>query len=129
MVWTDLIFYLLPFLSFFAGYIYRDFQLFKQLTAANHKLEDELKKTNQQLLDIGVKNIYKLKHEILNDVHYFYTEKDNAFVAQGQTLGDAAKNYTVTQGRDILGWFKHNELDKKYCFVNNECMEFLDEQH
>jgi hypothetical protein len=129
MDWSDLLMSLWPVLAFGAGYVYRDFQLFRELIAANKQLEGELKKTNDQMLDIGVKNICKLKHETLNGIHYFYTEKDDTFVAQGQTLAEAAKHYTISQGRDILGWFNHVEQGKKYCFVNNECMEFVDEQH
>ena len=129
MDWYDLLTSLLPILAFSAGYIYRDFQLFRQLKQVGRQLESELKKTNDQLLDVGVKNICKLRHETLNGVHYFYTERDDTFVAQGQNLTEAAKHYTVSQGRDVLGWFKHVEQGKNYCFVNNECMEFLDEQH
>lgn len=129
MDWADLLVSLLPVLAFGAGYIYRDFQLFRELRQVGSQLEGELKKTNDELLDIGVKNICKLRHETLDGIHYFYTEKDHTFVAQGQTLAEAAKHYTVSQGRDIVGWFKHVEQGKNYCFVNNECMEFLDEQH
>jgi hypothetical protein len=119
----------MPFISFVAGYLYREMKLIKELIEVNKKLEHEVKKTKEQVLDVGVKDICKLNHEILDGVHYFYLDADSTFVAQGRTLNDAAQHYTVVQGRDIIGWFMHMELNKKYCFVNNECMEFLDEQH
>lgn len=115
--------------AFGCGYIYRDFQLFRKFEWHKLKLQEELDKTNEELNSLGVKNVYKLKHEILNGVHYFFTEKDDTFVAQGRTLEDAATHYTKLQGKDILGWFTHTDLKKNFCFVNDKCMEFEHEQH
>jgi hypothetical protein len=128
---------LLLIIAFVAGYVYRDFQFFrtmsqmpdKDLIKLQSNLQVELKKINQELNSLGVKNVYKLKHEIVSDVHYFFTENDDTFVGQGKTLEDAAAHYTKLQGKDVLGWFTHIQQNKNYCFVNDKCMEFEHEQH
>lgn len=122
---------LFPIVAFFAGYIYRDFLLVKDLTRVSKQLDETLsnkiKETAPNHPNVTVRDIKKLKHEIHNDVHYFFVEKDDQFICQGPTLIEAAKNYTSAAGKDNLGVFKHLEQNKEYCFVNNECLEFINE--
>lgn len=127
----DFIGQLVPVIAFGAGYIYRDFLLFKEMKEVannmNQNLDQKLKKTTSDDQTLNIKNVNSLKHEIINGVHYFFLESDNTFVCQGITLHEAAINYTLTNGVDILGHFQHPELKKRYCFVNNQCLEFVND--
>lgn len=118
-------------IAFVAGYVYRSVILMKDLVRVSkeldNKLTDKIKSLNHSSDTVTVRDIKKLKHEIINDVHYFFVENDNQFVCQGTTLGEAAKNYTMAAGIDTLGVFNHLEQNKEYCFVNNECLEFINE--
>lgn len=114
-------------LAFCAGYIYREIKLIKELVAINSGLKKELQKQDDSVGELGLRDITKLKHEIISGIHYFYEETGDTFVAQGKTLEEAAKHYTSLKGKDILGWFQHPELNKNFCFVNNQCMEFRNE--
>jgi hypothetical protein len=122
-----------PIAVFIAGYIYRDILLFRDLMdQAKHidkLLTEEIKKKLPNSESIIVRDIRKLKHEMINGIHYFFLEKDDAFACQGKTLTEAAANYALTNGNDILGVFNHLELKKNYCFVESQCLEFTDEQH
>lgn len=69
-----------------------------------------------------VKAIDELKVEKYNDVYYFFDEKSDQFSGQGSSLEQAARHFTLLRGSDILGCFALN--DKKYCFINNECLPF-----
>lgn len=74
--------------------------------------------------NLSIKEMHKLKHEVVNDIHYFYLEENNGFVCQGNTLAEAAQNYTLSKGKDTLGWFVHVETNSILCFNDNQCMEF-----
>lgn len=127
----DIILSLLPIVAFYAGYIYRDILLFRDMNRVAENLDKALttkiKEATPNHPNVTVKDIRKLKHEIHNGTHYFFIEKDDQFVCQGQSLVEAAKNYTLIVGKDNLGVFKHLEQDKEYCFVNSECLEFINE--
>lgn len=128
----DIIFAIVvPFAAFWGGYIYRDFLLFKDLRRVAKQLDDtlsnKLKETIPNHPGVTVNEIKKLKHEIHYGVHYFFVENNNQFVCQGQSLIEAAKNYTLAVGKDNLGVFNHSEQNKEYCFVNSECLEFINE--
>lgn len=58
-----------------------------------------------------------LKHEIINQCHYFYHETDNTFVCQGSTLEDAALRFNETI-KDFVGCFVHANDKQIYCFVD-----------
>lgn len=126
-----LLFIIFPIVCFMAGYVYRETLLFRDMMRVaknlDRQLAEEIKKNIPDNPNITVKKIRKLKHEIINDVHYFFTEKDDTFICQGSTLEIAAENYCATQGKDSLGYFKHPELDREYCFVNCQCVEVANE--
>lgn len=127
----DIVLLILPFIAFYSGYLYRDIQLIKDMQDVAKNLDETLsnkiKETAPNHPNVTVRDIKKLKHEIHNEVHYFFIEKDDQFICQGQSLVEAAKNYTKAVGRDNLGVFKHLEQNKEYCFVNSECLEFINE--
>jgi hypothetical protein len=127
----DIIGNLIPVIAFGAGYIYRDFLLIKEMkeiaNSLNQNVEQKLKKIVSDDQTLNIKDINSLKHEIISGVHYFFLESDDTFVCQGISLNEAAINYTLKNGSDILGHFQHPELKKSYCFVNKQCMEFVNE--
>lgn len=127
----DILIGLLPIVAFFSGYVYRDVLLFKDMKRVSENLDkalsDKIKEAAPNHPNVTVKDIRKLKHEIHNGVHYFFVDKDDQFVCQGQSLVEAAKNYTIVSGKDNLGVFNHLEQNKEYCFVNSECLEFINE--
>lgn len=114
-------------LAFFAGYIYRELKFLNEVMTLRLELKKQVKKQMVENDPLGIKDIVKLTYEIHNDVHYFYEEENNTFVAQGKTLEEAANHYTTLKGKDILGWFSYKTLDKNYCFVNGKCLEFRNE--
>lgn len=130
-MFETIIFIIGPIVAFFAGYIYRETLLLKDLVNVSNKLNQEISKEIKKSVpnnsDLVVKDIKHLKHEIIDDIHYFFVEKDNTFACQGKTLTEAAINYTFAQGKDILGHFTHFDQNKNYCFVNNQCLEFINE--
>lgn len=113
---------------FFCGYQYRNITLVKDIKKVTTELNQKLTETKSSEPQVVVKDIKTLSHEIHGGIHYFFLENSNTFVAQGQSLQDAAKHYTKLVGRDVLGCFLHSESKVKYCFVNDECMEYVDEQ-
>jgi len=131
----DIIFFiisnLIPVIAFVAGYVYRDFLLIKEMTeiatSLNQNVDQKLKKIVPDDQALNIKDINSLKHEIINGVHYFFLESDDTFVCQGISLHEAAINYTLKNGSDIIGHFQHPELEKRYCFVNKQCLEFVNE--
>lgn len=115
-------------IAFFAGYMYREVKLLSQLATAKTAPNVKLQEADNALAELGVKDVKQLKHETIDDLHYFFTENNTTFVGQGKTLEEAAKHYEKLQGKDMLGWFKHNQQEKNYCFVNGKCLEFHHEQ-
>lgn len=116
-----------PVIAFVAGYVYREITLAHQIIKQKHKLQGELNVVNKGLEEAGIKEIMPLRHEIINGVHYFYTVNDNKFVGQGSSLREAAVHYSGVIGSGVLGCFSHTEDGTKYCFVNGECMEYVNE--
>lgn len=124
----DILQILVVVVAFWVGYIYREFKFIKELIEINSKMRIELLKQENQVKSLGLRDITKLKHEVIDNINYFFEELSNTFVAQGATLEEAAKHYTSVNGADICGWFTHAESNRRYCFVNNKCMEFKNEQ-
>lgn len=79
---------------------------------------EEIKK-NMKVINHTV----KLKHEVIDGVNYFYEDSTDNFIAQGTTLDDAAKNYTMSAGPDSLGVFYSKQDKKAYCFYNGKLMD------
>lgn len=125
--------FIAPIIFFAFGYIYREIILVKDMLRITKNLDkkivQEIKRNMVKEGDVTIKKIKKLKHEIIDGIHYFYAEKDNSFACQGITLDVAAENYSVVNGKDTLGYFQHPELQKEYCFINGQCVEVVDEQH
>ena len=48
-----------------------------------------------ELTDLVMENITDLNHEIVDTQHYLYYKESGEFAAQGDTLDDAAKNFSV----------------------------------
>lgn len=139
-------FYLIAIIfAFIAGTIYRDFMFYKRAIdvlrflnsgktmTAKEAIEQvcqvklELKMMNKNDAEMPVSSVVKLKHEVVNDVHYFFTAEGDKFVAQGKTLEEAALHYTKESGADSVGFFKHVTQQKMFCFVDNKCMDYVDE--
>lgn len=112
----DIILFLLAIYNFYAVYIF--------LRVAKKILSNKINIPNKNEVhqDVGFQ---KLIHEINEGIHYFYTENTNQFVCQGITLLDAANHYTTVSGIDSLGVFVNLENQKIFCFLNNQCMEFV----
>lgn len=49
-----------------------------------------------ELTDMVLENIVELKHEVVGDQHFLYYVEHGKFAAQGSTLDDAARNFSVT---------------------------------
>lgn len=113
---------------FFCGYQYRNITLLRDVKKVTLALNEKLADNSCEDPQVVVKDVKSLKHEIHDSTHYFFLEDTNTFVGQGQSLQDAAKHYTKLVGRDVLGCFLHSESKVKYCFVNDECMEYVDEK-
>lgn len=110
--------------AFFLGYMYREFILIKDLMKVSKNLQEKVIQRKEAEESMNIKQMHKLKHEVVNDIHYFYLEETNNFVCQGETLEDAAKHYTLSQGKDTLGWFFHQQTNTILCFNDDQCMEF-----
>lgn len=119
---------------FILGYIYREFILFRDLMKIsnniknNPKLSDmlvhrEIDESSAVDTDNAPIQLQKLKHEVVNDIHYFYLEENNGFICQGKTLSEAAKNYASIKGNNAMGWFLDTQSNKIFYFSNNECVE------
>lgn len=80
-------------------------------------------------VSLKVSKFTMLKHEVINGVHYFFTDSGDDFVCQGASLSDAAKNFTINQGAESLGIFHNTQDQKSYCFVDYEYGEFVDERN
>ena len=105
-----------------AGYVYREIILFKDLVKITKHLNKKLHEEHVMENKISIREIKNLKHEIVNEIHYFYSA-DAKFVCQGSTLENAAKNFTMICGKDNSGCFTHFQLNKKMYFINDECVE------
>lgn len=112
------------------GYIYREIVFLKEIVnlvnKLNRKVQEEIHlSTNDK--KVAVKQVKKLKHEIINDVNYFFLDENNTFIGQGRTLPEAALQCYVSLGNDVMGFFVHADSEQKFCFVNKECLELVDE--
>jgi hypothetical protein len=132
-------------LGFVVGIVYRDFAIYKRAVhlmkmlqrgkqvSAKEALEHlcgakfEITLMNKNDPSMAVSKITKLKHEVVNDVHYFFTVDDDKFVAQGFTLEEAAIHYSKESGKESVGFFVHATQQKMLCFVDNKCMDYIDE--
>jgi len=113
--------------AFLSGYIYREIKFIKDFMANKSRLSVELMGVNKQLADAGVKTIKYLTHEVIDGVNYFFIESDGSFAGQGTTLEEAAKHWTEISGPGTLGIFMHNIINKRYYFIDGECMEYSGE--
>jgi hypothetical protein len=112
----DIILFLLAIYNFYAVYIF--------LRVSKKILANKIAVSNKPEIVEEV-DFQKLIHEINSEIHYFYDERNKQFICQGATLSDAANNYTKIQGIDKLGVFVNLENQKIFCFLNNQCMEFV----
>lgn len=109
---------------FFLGYIYREIRFMQDL----HKLEVAFQKKVQldnaiKAVAILSKQVVYLNHEVVDDIHYFYCRDDGSFAGQGKTFDDAAKHFAANCGANGMGYFINIIDGKKYCFVENKCVE------
>jgi hypothetical protein len=85
------------------------------------RFASNLSKNTSPLADDDKETVHRdgimLKHEIINQCHYFYHETDNTFVCQGSTLEDAALRFNETI-KDFVGCFVHANDKQVYCFVD-----------
>ena len=49
-----------------------------------------------ELTDMVLENIVELKHEVVDNQHFLYYVEHGKFAAQGSTLDDAARNFSIT---------------------------------
>jgi hypothetical protein len=105
---TVLLFVAVAYVSFTVGYWYRGVRILqemsRQLAAIADKNAQTIKKLNSgdvaqmtQGLDeaAGLLNLTMLKHEEVDGRHFFYTKDTDTFVAQGNTLDEAAAQYAL----------------------------------
>lgn len=91
------------------------------MNSSKNKLEErdiQTESTSEQ------NNIQEIKHEIYEDIHYFYDSDDN-FICQGSSLDEAAKNYSYMNGKNFIGLFVNKQDNKNMCFFDNECKTVL----
>ena len=94
------------------GYWYRGFVILKMLAktltaqAEKHQqLADKLNSTDTSEMLAGIKaaaaqlDLTLLRHEQIDSQHFFYTVDTGLFVAQGNTLDQAALNYSKNSTR------------------------------
>jgi hypothetical protein len=48
-----------------------------------------------ELTDMVLENIVELKHEVVDNQHFLYYVEHDKFAAQGSTLDDAARNFSI----------------------------------
>ena len=103
---TLLLFVVVAWMSFQIGYWYRGVRILqemsKQLSAIaqkNRQIVDNLASGDEDKMTLGltdaakVLNLTVLKYEVIDGRHFFYTKDTDTFVAQGDTLEEAALQY------------------------------------
>lgn len=109
--------------AFMSGYIYREIKFIGDITRGRINRERAASEAKAILGAAGIKEVVHLNHEMVAGVHYFYTADGGTFAGQGRSLDEAAKHYALLQGQDKIGWFKHIETSKQYCFTGETCTE------
>jgi hypothetical protein len=67
-----------------------------------------------------------LKHEIVEDQHYLYFMEDDSFASQGNTLEEAAKNYSLNYV-GYIGHVKETPLNVPFFIIDGK-IERIDEE-
>jgi hypothetical protein len=107
---------------FYAGVIYREWLLMRDIKRVLGNLNNiQLKAIEDRFQDIerkigSVKPVSTLKHEVINDCHYFYYE-DDSFACQGLTLEEAAEKFKSATNNERVAEFIDTRDQKTYYFV------------
>ena len=102
---------------FGCGYWYSQYRTLQVQIRALRALKERLTELKEKTI-AGI----LLTHEIVNNVHYFYSKEDDTFICQGNTLEEAATRYSELN-KDSSGCFVHSVDGKLYCFFNGKVLE------
>lgn len=131
---------LVAYLSFLVGYIYRGYVIAKTverlITAADKKHQNMIDRLSSA--DIGtvnealteatrMLNITLLKHEEINNQHFFYTKDTDTFVCQGNTLEEACENYHIVNKESIGCVADPEKLSEGFFIVRGKLQHKLEE--
>lgn len=73
----------------------------------------------KELATMVVDQFQFLKHEIVENQHYLYFIEDNSFVSQGNTLEEAAQNYSLNYV-GYIGHVKETPLNVPFFIIDGE---------
>jgi|LakMenEpi03Aug12_release.lakeMendotaPanAssembly.Ray.scaffolds.fasta_scaffold236388_3 hypothetical protein len=108
---------------FYAGVIYREWLLMrdiKRVLGNLHNLKDIQGKINDLENKVSqIKPVSTLKHEVINDTHYFFYE-DDSFACQGATLEEAAQVFKTATNNEQVAEFVDTRDQKTYYFVEGK---------
>jgi hypothetical protein len=78
-----------------------------------------------ELADMVTESIEFLNHEIVENQHYLYREEDNSFASQGDTIEQAATNYSLNS-RGIIGHVKKTPLKVEFFIIDGKIEQVTD---
>jgi hypothetical protein len=73
----------------------------------------------KELATMVTDQIEFLKHEIVDDQHYLYFVEDDSFASQGDTLEQAAENYSKNS-RGYMGHVKETPLNVPFFIIDGK---------
>lgn len=115
-------------IGFGIGYIYREITLIRYVAKMTMEMSDREKaRPREQTDQLEISDIKKLKHEVINNVNYFYCEESGTFMGQGESFDQAAVQCSKTLGNHVIGIFSSAEDKQNYCFVDGKCCEYVDD--
>ena len=107
---------------FYAGVAYREWILMRDIKRVLSNLNNvQLKAIEDRFQDIerkigSVKPVSTLKHEVINNTHYFFYE-DDSFACQGTTIEEAAQVFKTATNNEQVAEFVDTRDQKTYYFV------------
>jgi hypothetical protein len=93
---------IVSYMAFQLGYWYRGIRILEEMSKQLHRTNSiitKLSSVNVNEMMEGVNesakllNLTVLKHEVIDGKHFFYTTNTDTFMAQGNTLEEAAQQY------------------------------------
>lgn len=115
--------FLYGWICFYLGMKYFEFALASKIADAIMKAAANVDfNENEDVVSNFSGEMHHLRHEIHNGVNFFYYEENDLFACQGATLEEAATNFKETTKGEIIGFFKLEDSEKEYVFVDGEVM-------
>jgi hypothetical protein len=78
-----------------------------------------------ELADMVTESIELLNHEIVENQHYLYRAEDDSFASQGDTIEQAAKNYSLNSN-GIVGHVKKTPLPLEFFIIDGKIEQVTD---